>query len=125
MAKDMDSKEVAKILDRMEKERGYRIEFWELLAKYDPDFLKRYDELFIGTIKTGDLPEKYKHLIWCATAACALNEYSLEVHTKKAIEAGATAKELLETMEVAFFHGGAPVFLYAAKHVKAALKGNE
>lgn len=122
MVKNQDSERVEKILNHMEKERGYRLDLWELLAKYDPDFLRRYDELFIGTIKTNHLPEKYKHLIWCATAACALNEKSLEIHTKKAIEAGATPNELIEAMEVAFFHGGVPVFLCSTKYIKAALK---
>lgn len=119
MARD---KRYEDLVARIKESRGYILDFQELLAEYDPDFLERYDELFMGMFKSNHLPEKYKHLIWCATGACMLNEVSLEMHTRKALEAGATPNELIEALEAAFFHGGVPVWLYAAKYVKAAIE---
>ena len=118
MAKDNRYEE---LVSRIKKERGYSLDWQELMAEYDPQFLTKYDELYMGVMKGEHLPEKYKQLILCAVAACMLNEKSLEVHTKKALETGAKPEELIEALEVSFFLGGVPAIYYAAKHVKAAI----
>jgi len=119
------SKRCEELVKRIKKERGYILDWQELMAEYDPDFFERYDELYMGVMKGEHLPEKYKQLILCAAAACMLNEKSLEVHTKKALETGATPEQLIETLEIAFFLGGVPAIYYAAKYVRAAIDSME
>ena len=115
-------KRFEELVSRLRKERGYVLDFMEFFAEYDPDFIERYDEILMGILQSKHLPEKYKHLIWCATSACMLNEKSLEIHTRKALETGATPNELVETLELAFVHGGVPALFYATKYVKAAIE---
>ncbi len=52
-----------RLIEKIRRERGYLLDFQELLATYDPEFMEKYDALFRGTLKSKHMPEKYKHLI--------------------------------------------------------------
>lgn len=54
-----------------------------------------------AALKDGSIPKKYKELMAIAVALTTQCGYCLEVHRKAALDAGATEKELAETVFVA------------------------
>ncbi|OYT27870.1 MAG: alkylhydroperoxidase [Candidatus Altiarchaeales archaeon ex4484_96] len=75
--------------------------------------------------KDGALDVKTKKLIAVALALCAGCEYCIALHTKGALDAGATKDELVETGYVAVLMGGGPPLTYMAKLLKAVEEFSE
>ncbi len=69
--------------------------------------------------KDGALDVKTKKLIAVALALYAGCEYCIAIHTKGALDAGATRDELVEAGYVAVLMGGGPALTYMAKLMAA------
>ncbi len=69
--------------------------------------------------KDGALDVKTKKLIAVAVALCAGCEYCIAIHTKGALDAGATKDELVEAGYVAVLMGGGPPLTYMTKLMAA------
>ncbi|WP_298475356.1 carboxymuconolactone decarboxylase family protein [uncultured Maribacter sp.] len=72
--------------------------------------MKAFQELDKVALEDGAIPKKYKELIAIAVALTTQCPYCLEIHKKKAIDAGATKEELAEvTFVAAALRAGAAV----------------
>ena len=65
-----------------------------------PDAMAAFWAFDKAALAEGEIPKKYKELMAIAVALTTQCAYCIEVHRKAAIEAGATEKELAETVFV-------------------------
>jgi len=70
-------------------------------AELAPAAFKKFVEFDEAVIKEGVVPVKYKELIAVAVALTTQCPYCIEIHSKRARQAGATEQELAETTLVA------------------------
>ena len=83
---------------------------YEIIAKLDPEYFERLKGLFVDATfgREGALPRKTKELIMVGIT-CALHlPRGVRVHSERALNLGASPKEVLEAMEVAAIPGGMP-----------------
>ena len=79
-------------------------------AELAPEAWKAFVAFDEAVVKGGAIPLKYKELMAVAVALTTQCPYCIEVHTKKAKEAGASEAELAEvTMVSAALRAGAAV----------------
>jgi AhpD family alkylhydroperoxidase len=74
---------------------------FEKLAALSPEAFKAFVAFDAAACKAGAISVKYKELIAVAVALTTQCPYCIEIHSKKAKEAGATEQELAETTLVA------------------------
>ena len=89
------------------------------LSKQQPQTM-RYFKAFMGEVlKEGVLDTKTKELVAVGTAITARCKYCIAIHVEKALKAGATKEEILETAAVAILMGGGPAMTYVVEVKKA------
>lgn len=83
--------------------RGYWNPFWDDILELDPELFAAYTGFSSVPWRTGTLEPKVKELVYIAfdTAATHLYTSGLKAHIENAIGYGATAREILEVMEIA------------------------
>lgn len=97
---------------------------YEVIAKLDPEYFGYLKGLYVdGTFgRKGALPRKTKELIMVGIT-CALNRpRGVRLHTERALESGATPKEILEAVEVAAIPGGLPGLWLGVETLQEILK---
>jgi len=110
----------------MKKKRGYLLPEWELMAKLDPDYAERYDELYsiiLGSERR--VPIKYKELIAIVALAARGEEEGVAAHIRRAVKYGADINEVVEALEVGVIATGTPTFFYGLKVMAEMLKKGE
>jgi AhpD family alkylhydroperoxidase len=82
---------------------------FKYLAELAPEAFKAFLAFDEAVVKHGVIPLKYKELIAVAVALTTQCPYCIEIHSKKAKQAGATDQELAETtlLAAALRAGGA------------------
>ena len=89
------------------------------LSEHQPETMRHF-KLFMGNVlKEGVLDLKTKELIAVGTAITARCKYCIAIHVKKALEAGASRDEILESATVAILMGGGPAMTYVVDVKKA------
>lgn len=75
---------------------------WETILRLDPDFLLAYLDFSSVPWRHGTLEPKVKELIYIAVDANATHMYlpGVRQHVKAALDAGATAQEIMEVLEL-------------------------
>ena len=83
-------------------EKGDWNPVWEQLQELDPEFLEAYLAFRSVPHRNGPLPEKYRELVMVAINAATTHLYAPGVrrHMQNALKAGATADEILETIQL-------------------------
>ncbi len=100
MAK-VDEKKAQKILERVERERGFARLWPKLLAERDPELLEiLHNEVTHVLDHRNSLPRKTKEIIMMCLNAFSFYEFGFRVHLRTALKFGATEDELLEALEV-------------------------
>ena len=104
----MEEKERKELLRKVKDKRGYLLNYHTVLSKYDPDLLKKIDELYSSQKyqKRKVLDVKTKELMDIAVATCLKVYPGLEIHLKKAFEAGCTEEEIVEAIAHQIWSGG-------------------
>ncbi len=82
------------------------------LAKTDKAYVDAFMNFFKEAAKPGALSAKEKALIAVAIAVSERCSYCIAIHTKNALDAGATREEILEAAKVAGLMGGGPALAY-------------
>uniref|UniRef100_A0A7V4CMF9 Carboxymuconolactone decarboxylase family protein n=1 Tax=Fervidobacterium pennivorans TaxID=93466 RepID=A0A7V4CMF9_FERPE len=82
------------------------------LAKTDKAYVDAFMNFFKEAEKPGALSAKEKALIAVAVAVSERCSYCIAIHTKNALDAGATREEILEAVEVSGLMGGGPAIAY-------------
>ena len=120
-AEDGLSKE---LLSRLQAKRGYLLAFHELLAEHLPGLLERYDDYYTGTwLEQNVLDSKTKELVAIGIHAAVLEPEGLEIHMRRAVEAGATEAEIVESFALAAIPAGAYSMVVAADVWKRLREG--
>jgi alkylhydroperoxidase/carboxymuconolactone decarboxylase family protein YurZ len=112
-------------LEEMMKVRGYLHESHKVLLANDPDFLRKYDELYnsvLGKNEGGKLPVKTRELIVIGILASKGEYPALELHIKRALELGDSPIEILEALETTMFYAGAPSLMYGVETLQKVLQ---
>ena len=82
------------------------------LMKDVPQDLKAFADFVKVAEKPGAIEEKPKHLILLALAISAQCAWCIALHTKGAVDAGATKDEIIEAAMLAVVMGGGPKLMY-------------
>ena len=89
----------------------YGYPYWEWVAREDPEYVaarQPLSELSIGEGKA--LSIKYREMVIIGILAFRGRKEGLVAHMKRAVDHGATKRELLEAIQSAAVPGGGPTF---------------
>ena len=89
------------------------------MGRYIPETVKGFMGLHEKTSQPGALDKKHKELIALGIAVAGHCTPCIYLHTQLAVEAGATAKEVMEAAGVAVVMGGGPAFTHISEVLKA------
>ena len=98
-----------KVTGRTASPYGYP--FWDWVAREDPEYVAARGPL--SQVSVGDgkaLTIKYREMVIIGILAYRGRKEGVVTHMRRAIEHGATKRELLEAMESAAVPGGGPCF---------------
>lgn len=105
--------EAKELLDTMFKQRGYELQYHRIMAAFDPDLLKMLNTSYARcNFESKYLDAKTRELAFIATLSTAHEWVGLPVHFKRALEAGATEDEIMETIVQNVVCIGLPTVLY-------------
>lgn len=89
------------------------------LGKEYPEQMHAFSSFMKSTEKDGALDHKTKELISLALSIATHCKWCIAIHTKNALEAGASKDEIMESCFVAALMGGGPSLMYTQLAVKA------
>ncbi|WP_217505292.1 carboxymuconolactone decarboxylase family protein [Pseudomonas corrugata] len=89
------------------------------LATQSPDILRGLNTIDGAAAKTGHLEPKIHELIALAVAVTTRCDGCITVHTKKAVELGATKAEITEALGVAIALNAGAALTYSARVLEA------
>jgi alkylhydroperoxidase/carboxymuconolactone decarboxylase family protein YurZ len=119
-AEDADATTVGDedLLGRMKEQRGYLLAGHEFLVRHDPEFAKAYNDLVsrVALYQESDrtraaVGQKYREFVYVSVLATRGFESALRVHVQRALDVGASVRELIEVFETVMIPGGASAFL--------------
>ena len=89
----------------------YGYAFWEWVAREDPEYFRARQPLSALSIGEGkELSVKYREMVIIGILAYRGREEGVVTHMRRAIQHGATKRELLEAIQSAAVPGGGPTF---------------
>lgn len=89
------------------------------IAKQSPDIVRGLSTIDRAAAKTGHLEPKIHELIALAVAVTTRCDGCISVHTKKAVEFGATKEEITEALGVAIALNAGAALVYSARVLDA------
>ena len=94
----------------------YGYAFWEWVAKEDPEYVKARKPLSDLSIGPGkELAIKYREMVIIGILCHRGRQDGVVAHMKRAIQHGASKRELLEAIQSAAVPGGGPTFSTGAQ----------
>jgi len=94
----------------------YGYPFWDWVAKEDPDYVKARGPLSALSIGEGkELSIRHREMVIIGILAYRGRQDGVIAHMRRAIEHGATKRELLEAIQSAAVPGGGPTFSTGAQ----------
>ncbi|MBA8961571.1 alkylhydroperoxidase/carboxymuconolactone decarboxylase family protein YurZ [Rhodococcus percolatus] len=95
-----------------EQKRGYWHKSWADVLALDPDMFEAYMNFSIVGAQFGSLPVKLRELIYIAISCVVTHLYvpGVQIHTRAALDAGASVEEILSAIAIATFTGADPYF---------------
>jgi AhpD family alkylhydroperoxidase len=88
-------------------------------GKHNPDVLRGLDVVNGAAAKTGKLEPKVHELIALAVAVTTRCDGCISVHTRKAVEYGATLDEITEALGVAIALNAGAALVYSSRVIEA------
>ena len=98
--------------------RDAQLEIVSNYAKLNPGVMRGLVTLDSAAIKTGKLEPKVRELIALAVAVTTRCDGCIAVHTKKAVEQGATLEEISEALGVAIALNAGAALAYSARAIE-------
>lgn len=103
-----------KYLEELKAQRGGTILESHKKMGNDPSLIKAFLDQYVNTNKTDvSIPRKYRELIVMAIGMATGTQTTMKVHSKLAIENGATVDEICEVIRIIFFTCGVSKLLPA------------
>src|SRR5438874_13759912 len=94
----------------------YGYPFWDWVAKEDPEYFRARQPLSDLSIGEGkELAVKHREMVIIGILAFRGRQEGVVAHMRRAIEHGATKRELLEAIQSAAVPGGGPTFSTGAQ----------
>ena len=94
----------------------YGYPFWDWVAKEDPEYVKARQPLSALSIGEGkELSIRHREMVIIGILAYRGRQEGVIAHMRRAIEHGATKRELLEAIQSAAVPGGGPTFSTGAQ----------
>ena len=104
-------KEAQQLLDELAVKRGGSVLKFHKQMANDPGILKAFSQMYdICNADMKHIPKKYRELIIFAVGVATNAKTTMDVHSKLAIENGATVEELGEVLRMLFFLTGVTGF---------------
>ncbi|WP_336960981.1 carboxymuconolactone decarboxylase family protein [Acinetobacter pittii] len=106
----------------MQNWNNYRDSLLQYVAKFAklaPDTMRGLSAMEAGTSKIGQLDAKTHELIALAVAVTTRCDGCISIHSKKAIEAGATKEQIAEALSVAISLNAGAALTYSARVLEA------
>ena len=89
----------------------YGYPFWDWVAKEDPEYVRARGPLTQRSVGEGkELSIKHREMVIIGILAYCGREEGVVTHMRRAVQHGATKRELLEAIESAALPGGGPTF---------------
>lgn len=107
-----------RIIEKIYRGRGYLFEWQVLLAKEHPQFLLGYDEAYQAATNLEEdvsLPRRYRECVYAAVLSAMGEEPAAKNHMHKALNYGATTRELIDSIIVAWNPSGAITLVHGLK----------
>ena len=105
----MKDKAPKKVTGKTASPYGYP--FWDWVAREDPEYVAARGPLSAVSVGEGkELSIKHREMVIIGILAYRGRKDGVVAHMKRAIDHGATKRELLEAMESAAVPGGGPCF---------------
>jgi 4-carboxymuconolactone decarboxylase len=100
-------------LAQMRAQRGYILDFHQILAAEDLPFMRALNELMnVASMRQRTLEDKTKELVYIGTlVGLGAAKEHIRNHMEKAKRCGATKREVLEVLELTVNPCGVPKFL--------------
>lgn len=97
---------------------------YEVIANLDPDYFEKLKGIYVdGTFgREGVLARKTKELIMIGICCASRIVRGVSIHTERALNLGASPKEILEAMEVSAIPGGMPGLWLGVETLKELLE---
>lgn len=95
-----------------ERKRGYWHKSWDDVLTLDADMFEAYMNFSTVGAQFGSLPVKLRELIYIAIDCVITHLYvpGIQIHTRAALDAGASVDEILSAIEIATLTGADPYF---------------
>lgn len=94
----------------------YGYPFWEWVAREDPEYVRARQPLSALSIGEGkELSVKHREMVIIGILAFRGRKEGVLAHMRRAIDHGATKRELLEAIQSAAVPGGGPTFSTGAQ----------
>ena len=94
------------LLERIEKERGFRSRWRRILAERDPEFMEGIHKLNMHSLYREDgLPRKYVELVQLVTNALSFYEPGFKIHLRNGLKEGLTEVEIIQALEICTLSG--------------------
>lgn len=88
-------------------------------AEQNPDVMQGLATIENAAAKSGKLDPKVHELVALAVAVTTRCDGCISVHTKKAVQQGATLEEISEALGVAIALNAGPALVYSARVIEA------
>lgn len=95
-----------------ERRRGYWHETWDDVLRCDPDMFEAYTDFSTVAAEHGSLDTRLRELMYIAIDCVVTHLYvpGIEIHARNALDAGATADQIVTATEIAALTGADPYF---------------
>jgi alkylhydroperoxidase/carboxymuconolactone decarboxylase family protein YurZ len=99
-----------------------------IVERLDPEYFQRVKALFHHSHFAREgarLPEKFKQMLVMAVAAASHQREGIQIHMRRALEAGASQEEILEALEAIAIPSGFPALWYGALVLEEEMAARE
>ena len=111
--------------EEIRKKRGYLHVAHLFLVSNDPNYFSKYEQLYDVTMNTNSmLPIKVRELIAIALLASRGQYEAVKLHIKRALDNNTSVSEIIESLKIAMFYGGAPSLIYGIEKLIEYLREN-
>ena len=100
------------------KNYQHLVQLFKDLGTEAPETMAAFGSLHKAATQEGQLSKKTKELIALGISITSRCDGCIAFHVHDALKAGATNKELIETIEVAILMGGGPAMIYGCEGAK-------
>lgn len=101
------------LIEEVRKSRGFVEDFHIVLADMDPELMEKWTGMWKHVLAESSLDLKTSALIRLALVASIRNRTAIGHSMDQAVDAGASRKEILDAMKIAFVFSGVPTLVEA------------